>query len=448
MALALETPSYYGTGPLQRSQTLTTPMHRRIQEMSFGCSPPEPLLFPIWNITVNTTTFLEIPQEVNNVLVTFDYEISHWSKFQWTTSTDGSDNKDSDSDGGWFSKLFGGRMLSNNNTTNVQSINSTGTSLEQLESDMVTSIWNTLLSDPNMTWHNSTGECAGLIISDADDISMNGDEKSEYDEPKFDTKLLGLTSYPSDEVNYDGCVNSSDQCTAVHGKISATYSGTNEFGISNHIIDSLRSGMENGDFISEGSPALKLEFKTAVDISAGGNSGIVVPVQTDRGTIWQVMQTENVDDTISKYGTLFVCLLAILSVGFLAATIFKSRRNKRTKERQAAEVAEDHNSNLALREEQVTEREESMPMKEVALDDEEEQSRGGEAKSVASGWDWFGGLFSKEEPRTVDTPVVLKETKSEAPASVIEQVELEVPKSDSDEVEISLSSVKKGWFSK
>jgi len=245
-----------------------------------------------------------------------------------------------------------------------------------------------------------------------------------------------------------GCVNPSDQCTAVHGKISATYSGTNEFGISNLIIDLLRSGMENGDFISEGGPALKLEFQTAVDISAGENSGIVVPVQTDRGTIWQVMQTENAEDTISKYGTLFVCLLAILSVGFLVATIFKRRRKKRANERQAAEVAEEQNSNLALREEQVTEREESMPMKEVALDDEEEQSRGGEAKSVASGWDWFGGLFSKGEPQTIDTPVVIKETTTETHASVMEQVELDVPQSDSDEGEISLSSLKKGWFSK
>eukprot|EP00804_Cyclotella_cryptica_P003979 CCRYP_013888-RA/>CCRYP_013888-RA protein AED:0.21 eAED:0.21 QI:0/0/0.5/1/0/0.5/2/134/438 len=438
MSLSLETASYYGMSPLQHSQSLPTPMHRRIQETSFGCSPPAPLQFPIWNITANTTTYLEIPQEVNNVLVIFDYEIRHWSKFQWTTGTDGGDsNEDSDGNGGWFSKLFGGRMLGNDTTTESESFDSAAYSLEQLESDMVTSIWNMVLSDPNMTWNNSTGECAGLIVSEENETFMNDDAKSEYNTPKSDTKLLGLR-----------CANPSDQCTAVHGKISATYSGTNEFGISNLIIDLLRSGMENGQFITEGSPALMLEFQSAEDMSSGENSGIVVPVQTDRGTIWQEMQAEDEENDISKYGKLFVALLVVLSVGFLVATVFRRRKNKRAKESRAAEVAEEHNSNLALREEQVTEREESLPMKEVALDDEEEQSRGGEAKSVSSGWDWFGGLFSKEEPQSNDVPKVTEETTMETPPSVMDQVELDVPKCESDEVEISLSSGKKGWFSK
>jgi hypothetical protein len=55
-----------------------------------------------------------------------------------------------------------------------------------------------------MTWNNSTGECAGLIISEDNETSTNDGAKSEYDTPKFDTKLLGLTVYPPDEINDDG----------------------------------------------------------------------------------------------------------------------------------------------------------------------------------------------------------------------------------------------------
>lgn len=391
---------------------------------------------------------------MHNVLIEFDYEIRHWSNVQWDEGANagvvsGGTEEDSNSEGGWFSKLFGGRMVGNN--TEVTN----GTLLEQLESTMVTTIWNIALEDTDMTWNNLTlsGECAGLVVSEEDETFVNDDANAEYVAPKFETKLLGLTVYPVDEVNPDGCINKSDQCTAIHGKISATYSGTNEFGVSNYIINLLSSGMETGAFVSEGGPALMIEFRTASDMSAGENSGVVVPIQTDRGTIWQVMQEADEQSPISKYGKLFVGLLVVLSVGFIMASVFKKKKSNRRKERAAADVAEDHGSNhLALREEQITEREESLPMKEVVSEDEEEQSgvagEPEEGKSVASGWtEWFGGLFTKEEPQGQGASK--EKERSSTPESVIDQIQLDVPKSDSDEVEVSLgSSEKKGWFSK
>ena len=219
-----------------------------------------------------------------------------------------------------------------------------------------------------------------------------------------------------------GCIYPSDQCTSIHGKISATYSGTNEFGISNYIVNELRTGMETGAFVSEGSPALAIEFVTQTDMSAGENSGIVVPIQTDRGTIWQIMQEAADENPISKYGKLFVGLLVVLSVGFIISSVFKKRRRNKRKEALEAEVTDDHNAIQTEREEQISE--ENMPSKGVNSGNEEVDK----AQSETGGW----ALFEKKK-------------RTESP--VLDQVELDVPKSDSDEVEISLSNEKKsGWW--
>ena len=234
-----------------------------------------------------------------------------------------------------------------------------------------------------------------------------------------------------------GCINPSDQCTSIHGKISATYSGTNEFGISNYIVNVLRTGMETGAFVSEGSPALMIEFVTLTDMSAGENSGIVVPIQTDRGTIWQIMQEADDENPISKYGKLFVGLLVVLSVGFIISSVFKKRRRNKRKEALEAEVTDDHNAIQTEREEQISEQ--NMSPKEVDSGNEEVC----EAKSETSGgWALFGNFFGAGEPQ--DAP---EEKKKRPESPVLDQVELDVPKSDSDEVEITLSNEKKsGWW--
>jgi hypothetical protein len=220
--------------------------------------------------------------------------------------------------------------------------------------------------------------------------------------------------------------------------MSATYSGTDEFGVTNYIINLLSTGMETGAFVSEGSPALMVEFVTASEMSAGENSGIVVPIKTDRGTIWQVMQQVDEENVISKYGKLFVGLLVVLSVGFVISAVFKRKRKNKRDNQATEENAEDQNASPTVREEQISE--ESLPMKQVELSDEEE----GEAKSVASGWTgMFGNFFAKEEPQS--TVVEEKKERSESP--LIDQVELDVPKNDSDEVEMTLATeTKKGWW--
>ena len=51
------------------------------------------------------------------------------------------------------------------------------------------------LEDGNMTWDES-GECAGLMIGDEDETSMNDDANAECVAPKFETKLLGCRFIP------------------------------------------------------------------------------------------------------------------------------------------------------------------------------------------------------------------------------------------------------------
>ena len=169
--------------------------NRRVMDTSFGCAPPEPIQIPVLNAITNKTTYLDIPREVHDVEITFNYEIRHASDVHWDEGAD----SEEDSDGGWFSKLFGGRML-NNKTEG----NETGTILEQLESDMVSTIWNVVLNDSDMTF-NTDGECAGLFISEQNETLLTDDANAGFQAATEDeTMLLGLSVYPADEVNPDG----------------------------------------------------------------------------------------------------------------------------------------------------------------------------------------------------------------------------------------------------
>ena len=83
--------------------------------------------------------------------------------------------------------------------------NATGTILEELESVMVASVWNTVLQDPSMEFNNGTDECKGLVVSYENETFANDDVINlEFQTPVDETKLLGLTAYPADEVNPDG----------------------------------------------------------------------------------------------------------------------------------------------------------------------------------------------------------------------------------------------------
>ena len=137
---------------------------------------------------------------MHNVEITFNYEIRHFSNVQWDVNAAGSDIEDTDSEGGWFSKLFGGRMLT---TARAEVTGGTGDILEELEKVMVSSIWDELLSDPDMMFNNSTNECEGLVVSEVDEGSVNDAANTELI-PTSESRLLGLSVYPVDEVNPDG----------------------------------------------------------------------------------------------------------------------------------------------------------------------------------------------------------------------------------------------------
>lgn len=95
-------------------------------------------------------------------------------------------------------------MLSNE--SNVEWTNSSGTILEDLEIVMATSIWDTMLNDPNMTFTNNNGtkECAGLVVSEEEETVTNDDANTDFQTDNSGTNLLGLTIYPADVVNPDG----------------------------------------------------------------------------------------------------------------------------------------------------------------------------------------------------------------------------------------------------
>ena len=185
--------------------------------------------------------------------------------------------------------------------------------------------------------------------------------------------------------------------------------------------------METGTFITEGSPALMLEFVSVLNESAGENSGIVVPVQTDRGTIWQIILGADDEKPISKYGKLFVGLLVVLSVGFIISSVLKKKRRDKNKIAQTVDVEEDAQpTNDTARDDQVTEA--AISTRQMELGDE--KSGEAEAKSGTNGWGVFGNLFAKrpkEKMEHIQTPM-------------LDQIELDIPKDCSDEVEISLSN--------
>mmetsp|Transcript_40856 Transcript_40856/g.87017 ORF Transcript_40856/g.87017 Transcript_40856/m.87017 type:complete len:492 (-) Transcript_40856:69-1544(-) len=178
------------------------------------------------------------------------------------------------------------------------------------------------------------------------------------------TKLLGLTYQPLDYVNIDGCIIPDSTCTSIRGQVSVAYAGMNEYGVVQTIIEQLRNGMDAGTFIPPGSPALNLEFQSAGGTSPSGGNGMIISLNTDRGTGRPEVEEE---DALSRYGTLFVCLVGILGAGFLAATVVRYRKRKRRKlkevnERSVEHSVDDYEAQLAMQESaERTDRESSQP---------------------------------------------------------------------------------------
>ena len=195
-------------------------------------------------------------------------------------------------------------------------------------------------------------------------------------------------------------------------------------------MDLLNEGMKTGAFLSDDHPALRINFVTVTEMDGNGQGGVVPPIKTDRGTIWQQMQEEAEENPISTYGKLFVGLLVVLSVGFVLSKAYKQKRRGKRKEPQADEVSDDSDAIFTQREEQVSD--ETLRTNQVDLGDNEGEQKPG-------GWAMFGNFFGKEELQSVVVMPEVKNKNVESP--MIDHVALDVPKCSSDEVEMSLAKL-------
>lgn len=130
-----------------------------------------------------------------------------------------------------------------------------------------------------------------------------------------------------------GCTVPDPTCTSILGQVSVAYSGPNEYGVIQHVIEQIKLGMEDGSFIPPNSPALTLEFLKAGDTAPVSESGQVISLTTARGMEEPSSSNSNEESYLSRYGVLFVCFVAILGTGFIAATVFRyKKRQRRAKE--------------------------------------------------------------------------------------------------------------------
>ncbi len=132
------------------------------------------------------------------------------------------------------------------------------------------------------------------------------------------------------------------------------YSGTNEYGVVQTVISRLWEGMEAGTLIPPGSAALNLVFLGAGESVPVSNAGQSISVSSARGTEQPVVEEE--ESYLSKYGTMFVCFVAILGAGTVAAMYVRYRKRQQRK-RDMVEAVEysltDYDANLDKQEEDV-----------------------------------------------------------------------------------------------
>ncbi len=116
------------------------------------------------------------------------------------------------------------------------------------------------------------------------------------------------------------------------------YSGTNEYGVVQAVVSRLREGMEDGTLVPPGSAALGLAFLGAGDSVSVANAGPSVVVASARGTEQQAVEEE--EGYLSRYGTMFVCFVAVLGAGTVAATYARYRKRQRRKKGDVAVAGE------------------------------------------------------------------------------------------------------------
>jgi len=307
-----------------------------------SCISPPPYNITYYNPSTNQSLSFEKFTEVHEIGILFNYEIRHATGVVWgnedAESISGSLSKWADSAKDFFGGLFGRDgeedVDDEEGGSHSEGVGSNGAAnLLELENYMASEIWANTLQNEEMTW-NEDNECMGLVIEE-EQINLNepimlegeGDgnegEESMSDTPaETETKLLGLMHQPLDYVSYNGCTIPDQTCTLINGQVSIAYAGNNEYGAVQTVISQLREGMEAGTFIPPGSPALNLEFQGA-DV-VGGNNGII---QIKQGDMNEPLEED--ESNLSKYGTLFVCLVAVLGAGFIAAMVMRYRKRQR-----------------------------------------------------------------------------------------------------------------------
>lgn len=366
-----------------------------------------------FNPSTNQTLSFEKEIKVHEIGILFNYEIRHARGVTWGDVDEGSSSgRDwTDKAGDFFSGLFGGgddedMAEEEVNSESEEGDNSGAAGLLELENYMAAEIWENALQNEEMTWNEN--ECMGLVIEDETILLKSEEDEGEEEEvadTSSETKLLGLMHQPLDYVGRNGCTIPDPTCTAIHGQVSVAYAGNNEYGVIQAVIEKLREGMEAGTFIPSGSPALNLEFQSAEGTAlTGGNTGII-PINTARGT---EQPQEEEEGYLSKYGVSFVCLVAILGAGFIAAMVVRYRKRQR-RVRQMEEGVElseeEYEAHLAMQEEDA------------------------------------GKTDPEGDSRRTDSPGAMNQVGADSPG-VMTQVELELPPADSNEVELSWSGSK------
>ncbi|KAL3815743.1 hypothetical protein ACHAXA_004945 [Cyclostephanos tholiformis] len=300
-----------------------------------SCAPPPPRNESHYNPTTNETLYFVTDVEVYEIGVLFDYEIRHAKGVSWG-ETAGSGWGDAvgvfvDDTKDFFGNLFGngdegdgdGGGDDGGEKGDDEEEDAGRVRLRELDEYMAARLWNGTLLDDDMTW-NDDQECMGLMITDEGvPASDAGGDVTE-----FETRLLGISYEPLDYVNPDGCAIKVPTCTSIRGQVNVAYSGTDEYGVIQTVVLRLLDGMDSGTFIPPGSAALNLVFLGAEESVSVSGTGQSIAVSSARGTD---LPAEEEESYLSKYGTMFVCFVAILGAGTVAAMYVRYKRRQRRK---------------------------------------------------------------------------------------------------------------------
>ena len=136
-------------------------------------------------------------------------------------------------------------------------------------------------------------------------------------------------------------------CTSIRGQVSTAYAGDNEYGVVKAVIAEIQYVMDYFQFVPSDSDPVTLEFVRGGGTAEVGSKGNIILLEREE-------PEEEEESYLSKYGVLFVCLVAILGAGFIAAMVMRYKKRQRAKaigDGQYEMSEEEYEANLALQEE-------------------------------------------------------------------------------------------------